>query len=115
MASNNDYPNNENILVKVDQNNLIYVDPNSVVDANGEVQPRGHKQENLVMYVNLEADLIPRTTLIADDNIGNTLTQIAKGNLNFLRNASGDGNFDATWTRRSGALGASAETTPNPS
>ncbi len=50
------------------------------------------------MYVNLEADLIPRTTLIADDNVGNTLTQIAKGNLNFLRNASGDGNFDATWT-----------------
>ena len=98
MASNNDYPNNENILVKVDQNNLIYVDPNSVVDANGEVQPRGHKQENLVMYVNLEADLIPRTTLIADDNVGNTLTQVAKGNLNFLRNASGDGNFDATWT-----------------
>lgn len=98
MASNNDYPNNENILVKVDQNNLIYVDPNSVVDSNGEVQPRGHKQENLVMYVNLEADLIPRTTLIADDNIGNTLTQVAKGNLNFLRNASGDGNFDATWT-----------------
>ncbi len=98
MASNNDYPNNENILVKVDQNNLIYVDPNSVVDSNGEVQPRGHKQENLVMYVNLEADLIPRTTLIADDNVGNTLTQIAKGNLNFLRNASGDGNFDATWT-----------------
>lgn len=98
MASNKDYPNNENILVKVDQNNLIYVDPNSVVDSNGEVQPRGHKQENLVMYVNLEADLIPRTTLIADNNVGNTLTQIAKGNLNFLRNASGDGNFDATWT-----------------
>jgi len=98
MASNNDYPNNENILVKVDQNNLIYVDPNSVVDSNGEVQPRGHKQENLVMYANLEADLIPRTTLIADDNLGNTLTQIAKGNLNFLRNASGDGNFDTTWT-----------------
>ena len=98
MANNKDYPNNENILVKVDQNNLIYVDPNSVVDSNGEVQPRGLKQENLVMYVNLEADLIPRTTLIADNNVGNTLTQIAKGNLNFLKNASGDGNFDTTWT-----------------
>ena len=98
MENNKDYPNSENILVKVDQNNLIYVDPNSVVDSNGEIQPRGHKQENLVMYVNLEADLIPRTTLIADDNVGNTLTQIAKGNINFLKNASGDGNFDATWT-----------------
>jgi len=98
MENNKDYPNSENILVKVDQNNLIYVDPNSVVDSNGEIQPRGHKQENLVMYVNLEADLIPRTTLIADDNVGNTLTQIAKGNINFLKNASGDGNFDSTWT-----------------
>ena len=98
MASNNDYSNSENILVKVDQNNLVYIDPNSVVDTNGEIQPRGHKQENMVMYLNLEADLIPRTTLIADDNVGNTLTQIASGNLNFLKNASGDGNFDTTWT-----------------
>jgi hypothetical protein len=98
MASNNDYSNSENILVKVDQNNLIYIDPNSVVDSSGEVQPRGHKQENLVMYLNLEADLIPRTTLISDDNVGNTLTQVASGNLNFLRNATGDGNFDTSWT-----------------
>jgi hypothetical protein len=98
MERNKDYSNSENILVKVDQNNLVYIDPNSVVDSNGEVQPRGHKQENLVMYLNLEADLIPRTTLIADDNVGNTLTQIASGNLNFLRNATGDGNFDSSWT-----------------
>jgi hypothetical protein len=98
MASNNDYSNSENILVKVDQNNLVYVDPNSVVDSDGQVQPRGHKQENLVMYLNLEADLVPRTTLISDDNVGNTLTQIASGKLDFLRNATGDGNFDSTWT-----------------
>ena len=98
MANNRDYTNSENILVKVDQNNLVYVDPNSVVDSNGEIQPRGHKQENLVMYVNLEADLVPRTVLISDNDKGNTLTQIAGGNLNFLKNATGDGNFDATWT-----------------
>jgi len=98
MANNNDYSNSENILVKVDQNNLILVDPNSIVDSSGEVQPRGHKQENLVMYVNLEADLIPRTSLITDNNNGNTLTQIASGNLNFLKNATGDGNFDTSWT-----------------
>jgi hypothetical protein len=98
MVNNNEYTNSENIHVKVDQNNLVYIDPNSVLDSSGEVQPRGHKQENLVMYVNLEADLIPRTSLISDDNSGNTLTEIAKGNLNFLKNASGDGNFDSTWT-----------------
>ena len=98
MASNNDLSNSENILVKVDQNNLIYVDPNSVVNSSGEIQERGVKQENLVMYANLEADIVPRTTLIADNNQGNTLLSIAKGNLNFLRNQTGDGNFDASWT-----------------
>ena len=61
--ANNKLNSGENILVKVDQNNLIYIDPNSVVN-NGVVEERGVKQENLVMYVNLEADLIPRTTLV---------------------------------------------------
>lgn len=85
MVNNRDYPNGENILVKVDENNLVYIDPNSVVDSNGEIHPRGHKQENLVMYVNLEADMVPRTTLTMDNNKGNTLTQIASGNLNFFK------------------------------
>jgi len=97
MASNNDLSNSENILVKVDQNNLMYIDPNSIVDANGEIQPRGVKQENLVMYVNLEADIIPRTSLVAKDQ-GSTLISIAKGELNFLKNQTGDGNFDTSWT-----------------
>lgn len=92
---NNDLTNSENILVKVDHNNLIYVDPNSVL-VDGEVQPRGIKQENLVMYVNLEADLIPRTTLISSDN-KNTLTSIAKGTLNFLKNGDGR-DYDTSWT-----------------
>lgn len=97
MASNNDLSNSENILVKVDQNNLMYIDPNSVVDNDGNIQPRGVKQENLVMYVNLEADIIPRTSLVAKDQ-GSTLVSIAKGELNFLKNQTGDGNFDTSWT-----------------
>lgn len=96
MENNKDLSSSENIYVKVDQNNLVYIDPNSIVD-NGKVEPRGIKQENLAMYVNLEADLVPRTTLISDNNV-NTLTEIAKGNLNFLKNQTGDGNFDTTWT-----------------
>jgi hypothetical protein len=92
---NNELTSDENILVKVDQNNLMYIDPNSVV-VNGSVQPRGIKQENLVMYLNLEADIIPRSTLIAT-NDKNTLTSIAKGTLNFLKNNDG-GDYDTTWT-----------------
>lgn len=95
--ANNDLTNNENILVKVDQNNLIYIDPNSVVDEDGNVQPRGLKQENLIMYVNLEADLIPRTTLTAKDQ-SNTFTTIARGNLNFLKTQTGNGDFDTSYT-----------------
>ena len=98
MENNKDLSNSENILVKVDHNNLIFVDPNSVVDNDGNIQPRGLKQENLVMYVNLEADLVPRTTLIADGGQGNTLISIAKGNLNFLKNQTGDGNFNTSWS-----------------
>ena len=93
---NNDLSNSEKILVKVDQNNLMYIDPNSVV-VNGEIEPRGIKQENLVMYVNLEADLVPRSTLISNDD-KNTLKSIAKGTLNFLGSATGDHDYTTQWT-----------------
>ena len=93
---NNDLTSSENILVKVDHNNLMYIDPNSVV-VNGMVEPRGIKQEELVMYVNLEADLIPRTTLVTDGGDKNTLKSIAKGTLNFLRNQEGR-DYDSSWT-----------------
>lgn len=86
----------EEILVKVDQNNLIYIDPNSVIK-DGTIESRGLNQENLVMYLNLEADLVPRT-ILSSENDKSTLTSIAKGKLNFLRNQTGDGNFDTSWT-----------------
>ena len=93
---NNDLSNSEKILVKVDQNNLMYIDPNSVV-VNGDIEPRGIKQENLVMYVNLEADIIPRSILITNDN-KNTLKSIAKGTLNFLSSSTEDRDYTTEWT-----------------
>ena len=84
------------ILVKVDQNNLMYIDPNSVINKDGQVLPREVQPENLVTYVNLEADLIPRTTLISGNDT-NTLTSIAKGTFNLMRNAEGR-DFDSKWT-----------------
>jgi hypothetical protein len=94
--ANNDLSNSEKILIKVDQNNLMYIDPNSVM-VNGDVEPRGVNQENLVMYVNLEADIVPRSTLISNDD-KNTLRSIAKGTLNFLSGGSGGGDFTTDWT-----------------
>ena len=92
--ANNDLTNNEKILVKVDQNNLILIDPNSTV-SNGIVEPRATNAENYVYYVNLEADLIPRTTLVSGEQ--NTLSSVAEGTLNFLQNKNSE-YLDTTWT-----------------
>jgi len=93
---NNNLKNTNDILIKVDQNNLIYIDPNTVLNRDGNAEPRGVEPENLVMYVNLEADLIPRTTLVGNGD-QNSLVSIAGGTLNFLQNKEGR-DYDATWT-----------------
>jgi hypothetical protein len=96
---NNKISQSENILVKVDVNNLVFVDPNSVQNGD-QVEPRGIKQENLVMFVNLEADLIPRSVLTAsgDSTSKGTLSSIAKGTLSFTQNKGKNGkDFDTAW------------------
>jgi hypothetical protein len=86
----------EDIYVKVDQNNLIYIDPNSTIDEQGNISARNVQHENLVMYVNLEADIISRSVL-STNNDTNTLTSLASGTLNFLKNGNGQ-DYDTTWT-----------------
>ena len=95
--ANNYLNQDENILIKVDDNNLIYIDPNSVVK-DKKVQTRHTEPENMVVYVNLEADIIPRTMLAADgdQNKQGSVTSIAEGNINFMRNQSGK-DFDTDW------------------
>ena len=96
MANNNNINNSEDIHIKVDQNNLIYIDPNSTIDTEGVIKPRNLQAENLIMYANLEADIVERS-ILASTNDTNTLTSIASGTLNFLKNNRG-GDYDATWT-----------------
>jgi hypothetical protein len=91
---NNDLKNGENIYVKVEQQNLICIDPNSV-EVDDEIQPRNVDHESLVMYVNLEADMVPRSTLTSQNGT-NTLTSIARGNFNMMSTENGDLNTD--WT-----------------
>jgi len=93
---NNNLNNKENILIKTDQNNLIYIDPNSVISNDGKVSKRSINQEELIMYVNLEADLIPRSSLILG-NEQNKLSSVAKGIFNVLHNKNGK-NLDTSWT-----------------
>ena len=44
---------NENILVDFDYQNIIIIDPNKIIDNDGNVKERAVKHENLVMYANL--------------------------------------------------------------
>jgi hypothetical protein len=100
--ANNNITGSENIHVKVDQNNLIYIDPNTVISPDGSLSPRGVKHEELTMYVNLEADLVPRSILVSDNDT-NTLKFVAGGKLSFLNNKNNvEGvetkDYDTSWT-----------------
>jgi hypothetical protein len=85
MAGNRPGDNSGNVLVEFDYNNIIVVDPNKTIDAFGNIRERLVDHEKLVMFANLEAEVVPRTKLSVggspDDR--NTVLSIAK--INFLR------------------------------
>jgi hypothetical protein len=74
----------ENILVEFDYNNITMVDPNKVVDLDGNVKERYVKQENLVMYANLECKVIPRTKLAVGSANDDAIQTISLASINFL-------------------------------
>lgn len=76
--------NDENIYVEFDYQNCALIDPNKVIDSQGNVKERAVKNENLIMYANLECTLIPRTRLALglDNNLAKNLISVAS--VNFL-------------------------------
>mgnify|MGYP000155093358 CR=1 FL=1 len=95
---NNKIQETENLHIRLDENNVICIDPNSVVNEDNLVEPRHTNPEKLVMFVNLEADLIPRTVLSVSDEKGKgRLSSIAGGTLNLMSNQNGK-DFDTSWT-----------------
>lgn len=74
----------ENIFVEFDYNNISIVDPNRVIDDNGVVRERHLRQENLVMYANLECKLIPRTKLVLGTSYTD-IQQVSLASINFLK------------------------------
>lgn len=75
---------NSNIFVEFDYQNIIIVDPNKVVDQDGQVKDRLVNHEDMIMYANLECQLTPRTKL----RLGieqNDLQTIEIAKVNFLR------------------------------
>jgi len=96
--------NGQQIYVEADYENIFVIDPNKVVDKSGKVQERYVDHEDLVMYANLEAKVLPRTKLANGTTIDQTVQNIRVGslngdsreNLNFLK-PKGKSYFDDSW------------------
>jgi len=80
----------ENIYVDFDFNNIIIVDPNKVVDEFGVVKERNVKQENLVMYANLECKMYPRTKLALGVAVNDSVQTVSVASINFLKSGTDD-------------------------
>ena len=76
---------NEDVFVVKDVDNIIIVDPNKTISKDGVVSERGINQENFVMYVNLEAQMLPRTKLVQGQDLENTIQTQTLASINFLR------------------------------
>jgi hypothetical protein len=90
MADKRTRPDNSGyIYTEFDYNNIIIVDPNKTVDDKGVISERLVDHENMVMYANLEAELLPRTKLAIGSSPDNIRT-ISIAKINFLKPANDD-------------------------
>jgi hypothetical protein len=87
----------ENILVEFDYNNIIIIDPNKIIDENGKAKQRLVQHENLVMYANLECDVLPRTKLAVGVAPNDAIETISVARINFLK-PGGKTFLDTSWT-----------------
>jgi hypothetical protein len=87
----------ENILVEFDYNNIIVIDPNKIIDENGNAKQRLVQHENLVMYANLECKVLPRTKLAVGVSPNDVIETISVASINFLK-PGGKTFLDTSWT-----------------
>ena len=85
MAGKYTSDNNGDILVEFDYNNIIVVDPNKTIDVFGKVSERLVDHENLVMYANLEAEIVPRTKLAIGGSPDDRTRTLSIAKINFLK------------------------------
>ena len=77
-----------NILVEFDYNNIIVVDPNKTIK-DGKISERLVDHEKLVMFVNLEAEVVPRTKLSVGGSPQDRINTISVAKINFLKPTAG--------------------------
>ena len=92
--------NGDNVLVEFAENNVLLVDPNKVFEK-GRPQDRLVNHENLSIYANLQARVVPRSKLISGAGVENETPQsfvdVFEGEINFLK-PSGKDYFTTDWT-----------------
>lgn len=89
--------NGDKILVEFDYDNISIIDPNKIIDDEGKVKDRLVKQENLVMYANLECNVMPRTKLALGSALNDNVRTVSLAKINFLN--PGQKKFmDNAWT-----------------
>jgi len=89
--------NQENILVELDYDNISLIDPNKVIDEQGNVKDRLVKQEDLVYYANLECNVLPRTKLAVGSAMNDSQRTISVAKINFL-NPGNKPFMDTAWS-----------------
>lgn len=96
MADN--FGGSENIFY-IDDGNIVLIDPNSITDSNGLRKDRDIKQENMVMYANLEASSVPRTRLSVGESVDSGIDNVSIASINFLKPTDKD-YFDSSYTEQ---------------
>ena len=94
MADN--FGGGENIFYTEDSN-VVLIDPNSITNSQGKRTDRVIKQENLIMYANLEAETVPRTKLAVGQDIETGISNVNIASINFLKPQDKDV-FDTSYT-----------------
>jgi hypothetical protein len=79
-----------NVHVIYDYQNIVLVDPNKIEDNNGNVTERLVNHENMVMYANLEAKIVPRTKLIVGGSPNDNVRNVLIARINFLKPGNGE-------------------------
>ena len=87
----NEILNGDDVLVEFSQNNILLVDPNRIYQ-NGQAVDRAVKHENLTIYANLKARVVPRSKLISgvgiDSETPEAFVDVFEGEINFLKPGS---------------------------
>ena len=86
------------IYVENDFDNIFIVNPNKVYNNIGGVEDRNVKQEDLVMYANLECAIQPRSRLLIGDDGDSSYEIVAASKLNFLKPNNQD-YLGTNWTQ----------------